>query len=132
MSIKNVAEIKKTDWSVAANSEVVGPKRTAIAVNNAAREVSASQAKASERAQSIIIGPEDGKAAEALQWLADERPDQITREVTSPEYRPSAAGSFLVNSELNRLSASAQTVLMPAQASMKLHELIMRQILLYS
>lgn len=51
MDTQRTADIKRTDLSVAANIESVGPKRNAILVNNAQREAVILQAKASERAK---------------------------------------------------------------------------------
>ncbi|MFA5104713.1 MAG: hypothetical protein WC527_06015 [Candidatus Margulisiibacteriota bacterium] len=126
MDIQKVADIKKVDFSVAANFETVGPKRNATAISNAQREVITSQAKSSERAQSIAISPSDAKVAEALQWLTSKRPDQLTDSLTSRDYVPSAESSFAVNAEMNRLGRAAETLLMAAQAKQKMQERLMR------
>ncbi len=128
MSSPIIQEI--TDKSVASNFEAVGPKRNATAVNNAQRETLASQAKANERNQNTIVGAADGNpAVETLAWI-DKRFSQITREIASPAFNPSARNILSVNMEVSRLSVLAQTAIKAAQAQQKLHELVMRSMLL--
>lgn len=130
MGTVNIAEIKKTDWSVAANFETVGPKRNATVVNNAERETASTQARAAEKSLKIAIGPEDEKILQAIQWLSEERPAQLTRALTSDlDYSSSASAAFAVSDEMRRNSIAAQTMLMPSRAKHQLQDLINRMLL---
>lgn len=113
--------------NVAANFETVVPKRDTTAANNAQRETVASQAKASERAQSAIVGSQDGDpAVNDMKWI-DERYFKILQESTSQESGLSKTTSSIY--ELDRLGVTASAVNMAAKAR---HEQLMRALLFLS
>jgi len=107
MDTQRTADIKKTDLSVAANIESVGPKRNAILVNNAQREAVILQAKASERAQNSIIGEDRDPAVNAMKWI-DERYFNMLQESTSQGLGLSKLVSSVY--ELDRLSVMTSAV----------------------
>jgi hypothetical protein len=130
MDIQIASDAKKVAYSVASNMETAGPKRQHIFSANIQRQNAASIANADEKARTAIPGADSGDpAANALDWLLDERPSQIVRRAASPGYEPNARNTFEVFSELSRMGVAAENILNAAQARMKFHEMVMRKML---
>lgn len=128
MSMKSAAEIKKTEWTVAANFESVGPKRDALNVSNSQREAASAQTKGSAASRDVIISSEGGDpAVRAIQWT-DRRMSQITKELSDPNL--GMASRYALLTETDRLSVAAETVMMAARARQALYDTVMRNILL--
>lgn len=130
MDIQRTSDTKRVAYSVASNMETAGPKRQHILSSNIERQNAVSVAKSDEKNRTTITGSDNGDpAANALDWLLDERPSQLVRRAASTGYEPNARNTFEMFSELSRMGVAAENILNAAQARMKFHEMVMRKML---